>query len=84
MLDEARRDANPLDDLLVLNRELLAFERQYGMTSVEFYTRYKRGEMGDDMDFIRWVGRYRLYRELKEEIDRSLTIVLTERVAAPA
>lgn len=84
LLEEAQRDANPLDDLLALSRQLLSFEQQYEMTSAEFYTRYKRGEMGDDLDFVRWAGRYRLYCELKDEIDKSLTMILTERVAVPA
>jgi hypothetical protein len=39
------------------------------MTSDDFYVRYKRGELGDSMDFIRWAGRYRLYRELRDEIN---------------
>jgi len=84
LLEEARRDANPLDDLLALGRQLLSFEQQYDMTSAEFYARYKRGEMGDDADLVRWAGRYRLYCELKDEIETSLTLVLTERVAVPA
>ena len=54
------------------------------MTSAEFYAKYKRGEMGDDRDFVQWAGRYRLYCELKDEIEMSLTLVLTERVAVPA
>ncbi len=84
LLEEARRDANPLDALLALGRQLLSFEQQYDMTSAEFYAKYKRGEMGDDRDFVQWAGRYRLYCELKDEIEMSLTLVLTERVAVPA
>lgn len=84
LLGEARHNANPLDDLLVLGRQLLSFEQRYDMTSAEFYSRYKRGEMGDDMDFVRWAGRYRLYCELKEEIENNLAMVLAERVAVPA
>ena len=64
LLEEARRNANPLDDLLALGRQLLSYEQRYDMTSDEFYSRYKRGEMGDDMDFVRWAGRYRLCCEL--------------------
>lgn len=84
LLEEARSNANPLDDLLALGRQLLSFEQRYDMTSAEFYDRYKRGELGDDMDFVRWAGRYRLYLELKEEIEKSLAMVLTERVTVPA
>ncbi|MCX6030317.1 MAG: hypothetical protein NT169_13610 [Chloroflexi bacterium] len=84
LLESARQNADPLDDLLSLSRQLLTLEQRHDMTSDDFYVRYKRGELGDSMDFIRWAGRYRLYRELKDEINQSLTIVLTERVAVPA
>jgi hypothetical protein len=84
LLEEARSNANPLDNLLALGRQLLSFEQRYDMTSAEFYSRYKRGELGDDMDFVRWAGRYRLYCELKEEIEKSLAMVLAERVTVPA
>jgi hypothetical protein len=32
-----------------------------------------RGELGDDMDFIKWAGRYELYLEIKQEGDSKLT-----------
>lgn len=84
LLEAARQNADPLDDLLSLNRQLLAWEQRYGMASSDFYARYRRGELGDELEFVRWAGRYRMYRELKEAISESLTMVLTERVAVPA
>ena len=83
-LEEAQRNTNPLDALLALSRQLLSFEQEYSMSSDEFYVRYKRGEMGDDIDFVRWSGCYRLYHELKDEIEKSLEMVITERAAVPA
>ncbi len=80
-LEQAQETASPLDDLLALGRRLHAFEQQYGMSSAEFYERYNRGEMGDDIDFIRWSGRYRLYCELKEDIEQSLAGI--QPAAAP-
>ena len=84
LLEAARRDANPLDDLLALSRQLFSFEQKYGITSPEFYARYKRGEMGDARDFVQWAGRYRIYCELKDQVDRNLTMVMIERVAVAA
>ncbi len=83
-LESARQNADPLDDLLSLNRQLLAFEQRHDMTSDDFYVRYKRGELGDSMDMVQWAGRYRLYHELKDEINESLAFIITERVAVPA
>ncbi len=67
-LETARQNADPLDDLLSLNRQLLAWEQRYGMASSDFYARYKRGELGDELELVRWAGRYRMYCELKEAI----------------
>jgi hypothetical protein len=83
-LEELQRNSDPLDDLLALSRQLLSFEQEYSMSSDEFYAKYKRGEMGDDIEFIRWSGYYRLYHELKDKIEKSLEMVITERAAVPA
>lgn len=84
LLEQAERDVNPVDELLALSRRLALFEQKYGMNSAEFYERYQRGEMGDDMDFVRWAGRYRLYQAMKEEIEKSLEMVLVAKEAVPA
>jgi hypothetical protein len=31
-----------------------------------------RGELGDDLRFIKWAGRYELYLEAKQKIDHQL------------
>ena len=40
---------------------LAEYEAQYGLSSQEFYTRYMRGEYGDDQDYMGWAGVYQLY-----------------------
>jgi len=30
------------------------FEEKYGLKSEEFYRRYEKGMMGDDMDYVEW------------------------------
>jgi hypothetical protein len=37
------------------------YERRYGYSTVEFYRRYRQGEMGDDDDLMMWAGIYHLY-----------------------
>src|SRR5262245_57653310 len=68
----ALRDAlsKPLDMQKSLNAviaELSAFERQYDLTTVEFFARFKAGLMGDGRDFLKWAGAFDDYLYL---IDR--------------
>jgi len=32
----------------------IEFEKRYGLDSEEFYRRYEKGMMGDDMDYVEW------------------------------
>jgi hypothetical protein len=50
--------------LAELEERLEAFEKEFGLSSEEFFARYVRGEMGDDSKVIRWAGTYRLYLDL--------------------
>jgi len=43
-----------------LARQLAELETRHGMTSLEFLTRYNSGELGDDLEFIRWSGLLRM------------------------
>ncbi len=39
-----------------LATQLHEFESHYGYQSAEFYARYERGEMGDQLDFMEWAA----------------------------
>jgi hypothetical protein len=67
--------ASPLDALLELKADLLAFERQYGMTSDAFYARFEAGGLGDGRDMMAWAGDYQLYQSLKRELEQKLQLV---------
>lgn len=75
-MKELRERSTPVDDLLVLVQEMKCFEQKYGLTTQEFFLKYRMGEIEDDMDFIEWAGRYRLYLDLKEKIEISLEKVI--------
>jgi hypothetical protein len=75
MLEQLEARSSIIEDVLNPLRQLVAFERKYGLASDVFYTGFMRGEMGDDLDFIKWAGRYELYLEAKQEIDSKLTDV---------
>ena len=76
IIRELKARNRPVDDLVDLAQTLMRFEQQYDMSSTEFYERFNRGETGDDMDFVKWAGRYRLYLDLKRKIELSLERVI--------
>ena len=58
---------NPQESLEAVIAELNALERQYGLTTIEFFARYKAGLMGDSRDFIKWAGLFEGYQYLLNE-----------------
>jgi hypothetical protein len=78
LLQETTAHYDPVEKLLMMDRELNVFEQKHGMSSVEFLQRFEAGELGDAMDFMRWAGRYELYLQLKALISVSLEVVVTE------
>ncbi len=55
---------NPQESLEEVIAEINAFERQYGLTTIEFYARFKLGLMGDSQDFMHWAGDFECYQYL--------------------
>jgi len=50
-----KREASRLDDLKQrLVRQKSEFEAKYGLDSEEFYRRYEKGLMGDEIDYVEW------------------------------
>jgi hypothetical protein len=88
LLEQMEAHSSPLDDILSLLRDLVAFEQKYNMASDVFYARFMRGEMGDAMPFIRWAGRYELYLETKHELASQITTTVeqpdAEKIPVPA
>jgi hypothetical protein len=58
---------DPQESLEEVIAELNAFERQYGLTTIEFYARFTRGLMGDSRDFVKWAGLFRGYQDLMNQ-----------------
>jgi hypothetical protein len=77
LLQDAEENYDPIEELLHLERQLAQLEQTHNLTSAEFYRRYQVGELGDDVAFIAWAGRYRLYLQLKQTISNSLKLVLS-------
>ena len=41
-----------------LEKILRDYESKYNMISYDFYTKYNKGELGDQRDFVMWAGYY--------------------------
>lgn len=74
---QADEEYDPLEELLRLDRELALLEAEHEMDSAEFFSRYQTGEVGDNITYVAWAGRYRLYLNLKHAISDSLRLVVT-------
>ena len=46
---------------------LLAFEKQFGMTSDEFERRYLAAEIAESLEFTEWLGEIKMLRVLNEQ-----------------
>jgi len=72
MLSEAMAKSNPVDELIELSQELYELEREFGMKSVEFHEKYKRGEMGDSGKVMHWAMLYHSFLERKKRVEAAL------------
>ena len=51
-----------------LSDQYKGFEKNYSLGSEEFYARYKKGEMGDEMDFIEWAATAEMLANLEKQL----------------
>ena len=43
-----------------LQSHLTAYETQFGMLSADFYSQFKSGKLGDDVDYFEWAVYYEM------------------------
>ena len=48
-------------------RRLQEFEQRFGVDSRKFYQDFQAGEMGDDMEYMKWAGEYETLQQLQED-----------------
>jgi hypothetical protein len=48
-------------------RKLEKLEREHGIGSKDFYEKFQKGELGDDMKYIRWAGEYETLERLQKD-----------------
>ena len=71
-LEKAQKENTLIGDLREIIEDMVIMEQKYGMTSEQFYEKFSRGEMGDDMDVIDWAGSYEGYLWAKKKIEKKL------------
>jgi len=48
-------------------RNLHQLEQQFGMNSQQFYQEFQAGNMGDEMEYIKWAGEYETFLQLQQD-----------------
>lgn len=84
ILQEAWQNSSPTDDFAQLVRELTLLEQKYGLDSAEFYERFQQGEMGDEMEIMRWATKVEIYREMKKDLDKTFSLLESYALPVPA
>lgn len=71
---------NSRSQLEEIQQDLLAFEREHGMSSEAFYERYQEGKTDDRMDFVEWASLV----QMKNRLEKHLSILEPAQRHEPA
>lgn len=63
---------SPIEAYDAIARSLAAYETKYHMSSTDFFSQYKEGNLNDSKDYVEWAGDYRHYMDLKQELEQKL------------
>ena len=55
-------------ELTQLRERLEAYEREYNMTSDDFYRQFRSGELGDELDFVEWSVFWDMYQSTQRRL----------------
>jgi hypothetical protein len=50
-------------------QRLQAFEEKYDLPTREFLRRYENDEFSETLDYVEWIGEYRMLERLREKAD---------------
>ena len=63
---------SPLDALIAVAKRLSLYESQHGMDSEEFFDRYSKGQLADEVAFVEWANDYRHFLGLRQDVEKLL------------
>jgi hypothetical protein len=66
------RYASPLDALIAIAKRLSLLEARHDMSSEDFFDRYGKGQLSDDIAFVEWANDYRHYLVIRRELEKKL------------
>lgn len=49
--------------------DLQTFEQEYKLSSQQFYQQFKKGKLGDEIDFVEWSAFYQMWYSLQERLN---------------
>jgi len=52
-----------------IERVLADYERQYGMSSAEFFKKYDSGQTDDRMDFVEWASLTKMAEHIRQNLE---------------
>jgi hypothetical protein len=61
-----------VDALVAVSKRLSSFEERHNMASEDFYYKFKKGQVADDIDFIEWSNDYQHYLAIRHELEKQL------------
>ncbi len=62
-------------EISVTENRIKEFEQRYKMTSNEFLEKYRKGELGDNEEFIAWFGELEFLKLAKKEYNELKQVV---------
>jgi len=54
--------------IINIQLDLKSFEKKYGLSSKDFYQKFKSGDYGDDEDYMIWAGNYEMLGQNKKRL----------------
>ena len=61
-----------VDALVAVSKRLSSYEERHHMASEDFYYKFKKGQVSDDIDFIEWSNDYQHYLAIRHELEKQL------------
>lgn len=56
------------EDIRLLRKDLDNFERDYNMTSEEFFNKFEKGELGDKENFFEWSAIFQMHKRSMDKL----------------
>lgn len=56
-------------DLDATEKDLAEFEKQYGMSTADFFQKYQSGQTDDRMDYVEWSSLAQMAERIRERLE---------------